>query len=156
MYGPGSPSIQNVIPGDVLGTTPTAALVPSLIATVASFVMIFLWLEYRARSFTKRGYLFFDERLKTQLSAEELLEDNTEEKLPNPYMALIPIALILVMYNAPLLVKEDGSRGGFPVETAVIAGVIWRAFSSSPALKTASPAGSRFLTRVRLIPACLS
>lgn len=124
MYGPGSPSIQNVIPIDILGTTPTAAFIPSLIVTVASFVMIFVWLEYRARSFSKRGYYFDDPRLKTQLSPEELQEDDPHEVLPNPYVALIPIGVILLLFNGPWLFQEDGTRGGFPVETSVFAGVL--------------------------------
>ncbi len=124
MYGPGSPSIQNVIPIDILGTSPTAAFLPSLIATVASFVMIFVWLEYRARSFSKRGFFFHDDRMRTQLSAEELQEDDPNEVLPNPIVALIPIAVILIMFNAPILLKADGTRGGFPVETSVFAGVV--------------------------------
>lgn len=124
MYGPGSPSIQNVIPIDILGTSPTAAFLPSLIATVASFVMIFVWLEYRARSFSKRGFYFHDDRMRTQLSPEELQEDDPSEVLPNPIVALIPIAVILIMFNAPILLKADGTRGGFPVETSVFAGVV--------------------------------
>ena len=124
MYGPGSPSIQNVIPIDILGTTPTAAFVPSVIATVATFVMIFVWLEYRARSFTKRGFYFHDDRMRTQLSPEELQEDDPNEVLPNPIVALIPIIVILVLFNAPLFLKEDGTRGGLPVETSVFAGVV--------------------------------
>ena len=124
MYGPGSPSIQNVIPIEILGTTPTAALVPSLIATVASFVMIFVWLEYRAHSFSKRGYYFHDDRMRTQLSPDELQEDDPNEVLPNPIVALIPIIVILVLFNAPLFLKEDGTRGGLPVETSVFAGVV--------------------------------
>lgn len=124
MYGPGSPSIQNVIPIDILGTSPTAAFLPSLIATVASFVMIFVWLEYRARSFSKRGFFFHDDRMRTQLSPEELQEDDPSEVLPNPIVALIPIAVILIMFNAPILLKADGTRGGFPVETSVFAGVV--------------------------------
>ena len=95
MYGPGSPSIQNIIPTDILGTTATAAFVPSLIATVASFAMIFAWLEYRSRFFSKRGYFFDDPRLKTQLSPEELQEQE-DEALPNPIVAFVPIVLILL------------------------------------------------------------
>ena len=119
MYGPGSPSIQNVIPIDILGTTPTAAFVPSLIATVASFVMIFVWLEYRARAFSKRGFYFHDDRMRTQLSPEELQEDDPNEVLPNPIVALIPIVVILVLFNAPLF-----NGAGLPVETSVFAGVV--------------------------------
>lgn len=124
MYGPGSPSIQNVIPIDILGTTPTAAFLPSLIATVASFVMIFVWLEYRTRYFTRNGYEFVDSRLRTQLTEEELRDDDANEVLPNPIMALIPIFLILFLFNAPLILKDDGTRGGLPVETSVFLGVV--------------------------------
>ena len=63
MSGPGSPSIQNVIAMDNLGTPATAAFVPSLITTVAMFLMIFVWLEMRARKFTKKGYRLIDKSL---------------------------------------------------------------------------------------------
>lgn len=124
MYGPGSPSIQNVIPIEILGTTATAALVPSLIVTVASFLMIFVWLEYRARSFSKKGYFFDDSRLKTQLDAEELRVEDADEKLPNAGIAFLPIAAILFLFNAPLFMDmKTGLRHGLPVETAVFIGV---------------------------------
>lgn len=51
----GSPSIQNTIAMKSLGTTATAAFLPSLIATAAEFLMIFVWLECRARKFTAAG-----------------------------------------------------------------------------------------------------
>ncbi|MDD5938512.1 MAG: GntP family permease [Clostridiales bacterium] len=112
MYGPGSPSIQNVIPIDILGTSPTAAFVPSLIITVLSYALIFVWLEYRAQSFAKKGIVFDDPTLKTQLTAEELQAEEDDD-LPNPYLCLIPMIAILVLFN---IVK-------LPVETSVFAGV---------------------------------
>ena len=124
MYGPGSPSIQNVIPQDVLGTTPTAALLPSVIVTLLSYVLIFGWLEYRSRSFTKKGITFVDSNLRTQLSPEELQEDSENEDLPNPILAFIPILLILVLYNVPIFTNASGVKAGLPVETAVFMGVI--------------------------------
>lgn len=113
MYGPGSPSIQNVIPISELGTTPTAAFLPSLIITVLSFGLIFGWLEYRARSFTKKGYFFNDDRLKTQLDPEELNAEEDED-LPSPIIAFIPILAILALFNIV----------GLDVETSVFAGVM--------------------------------
>lgn len=112
MYGPGSPSIQNVIGMNSLGTPSTAALVPSVIATIASYVLIFLWLEMRGRSFTKKGLVFDDPSLKFQLSPEEMAVDEDKD-LPNFWIALIPIVAILVAFN--------GFR--LPVETAVFLGV---------------------------------
>ena len=70
MSGPGSPSVQNVIAMDSLGTPSTAAFVPSLLTAIAMFLMIFFWLEFRARSFTKKGYGLFDSTLKYQLSED--------------------------------------------------------------------------------------
>ena len=112
MYGPGSPSIQNVIGMNSLGTPSTAALVPSVIAAVASYVLIFLWLEMRSRSFTKKGITFNDSTLKFQLSPEEMAMDDDKD-LPNFWIAMIPIIAILVSFNGFKL----------PVETAVFLGV---------------------------------
>lgn len=112
MYGPGSPSIQNVIGMNSLGTPSTAALVPSIIAAVASYVLIFLWLEMRSRSFTKKGITFNDSTLKFQLSPEEMAMDDDKD-LPNFWIAMIPIIAILVSFNGFKL----------PVETAVFLGV---------------------------------
>lgn len=119
MYGPGSPSIQNVIPISILDTTPTAAPIPSVIVTILSFALIFAWLEFRSRKFTKEGYEFFDTRLKTQLTDEELKADDENEKLPNPILALVPIIVILLSFNLPIF-----NGKGLPVETAVFLGVV--------------------------------
>lgn len=112
MYGPGSPSIQNVIGMNSLGTPSTAAIVPSVIATVGTYVMIFVWLEMRSRSFSKKGIVFNDPTLKMQLSPEEMNIDEDKD-LPNFWIAMIPIVAILVCFN---LIK-------LPVETAVFIGV---------------------------------
>ena len=97
MSAPGSPSIQNVIAIKSLGTLSTAAFVPSLIVSIIEFLLIFVWLEYRARKFTKNGYYFDDARLKTQLSAEDLNIQGRED-LPHWVIAFIPIILILVLF----------------------------------------------------------
>ena len=115
MSAPGSPSIQNVIAMDSLGTPSTAAFVPSLITAIVMFALIFVWLEVRARSFTKKGIVFDDPSLKYQLSPEELPNPDEEKDLPNVVVAILPIILILVLFNNPM--------HPFPVETSVFAGV---------------------------------
>lgn len=112
MYGPGSPSIQNVIAMNSLGTPSTAALLPSVVAAVASYVLIFVWLETRARNFTKKGIVFNDSSLKFQLTDAEMAMDDDKD-LPSFIVSMAPIVVILVCFN---LVK-------LPVETAVFAGV---------------------------------
>ena len=115
MSGPGSPSVQNVIAMDSLGTPSTAAFVPSLLTAIAMFLMIFFWLEFRARSFTKKGYGFFDSTLKYQLSEDELPSEEENPDLPHVAIAVLPIIVILVLFNNPW--------HPFPVETSVFAGV---------------------------------
>lgn len=113
MSGPGSPSIQNYIAMENLGTPATAAFIPSLITTVAMFAMIFLWLEYRARALTKKGYTFDDPTLKYQLTEEEMrVEEN--KRLPHWLIAFIPIAAILFFFNVM----------DFDVETSVLIGIV--------------------------------
>ena len=112
MSGPGSPSIQNVIAMENLGTPATAAFLPSLITTIAMFLLIFFWLEYRARSFTKKGIVFHDASLKYQLSPEEMNVEESKD-LPHWFIALVPIAAILICFNII----------GMPVETSVLAGI---------------------------------
>lgn len=114
MTAPGSPSIQNVIAMNNLGTPSTAAFTPSLIASIAEFIMIFVWLEYRARLFTKKQRFFNDPTLSRQLDPEELKDEGEAADLPNFFVAIIPIAVILITFNV----------FQFAVETAVILGVI--------------------------------
>jgi H+/gluconate symporter-like permease len=130
MYGPGSPSIQNVIPMTNLDTSPTAAFVPSVIVTVLTYVLIFGWLEYRTGVFNKKGIKFNDLSLTFQLDENEIGRD-TNEELPNVVLAFIPIIVILVLFNAPFFEnpayatnQQLQPRIGFPVETSVIFGTI--------------------------------
>ena len=112
MTMPFAPSIPNSIAMKSLGTTATAALVPSVIVTLAEFAMIFLWLEWRARKLSATGKKFYDESLKTQLSAEELAAYPAED-LPHPLLALIPIGTIIFCFNGL----------GLAVEVSVVIGI---------------------------------
>lgn len=120
MSAPGSPSVQNVIAMDNLGTSAAAAFIPSFITAVTMFVMIFVWLEFRARTFTRKGFYFNDSRLKYQLTEEELVESDPKG-LPNFWVSLIPIVLIIVTFNFP---KNIVFFLPFKVETAVMTGII--------------------------------
>lgn len=132
MSAPGSPSVQNVIAMDNLGTPATAAFLPSLITALAMFAMIFVWLEYRARSFTKKGFEFIDTSLKYQLTQEEL-NTGDGEGLPNFWVALIPILVIIVTFNIPESLGIPFLP--FKVETAVMAGVILSCILMFPYIK---------------------
>lgn len=113
MTAPGAPSIPNAIAMNSLGTTATAAFVPSLVVTVAEFAMIFVWLEWRARKLQGKGLRFHDETLKMQLSPEEL-EEHPAEDLPHIAVALLPIAAIFLCFNGLHL----------SVEVSVVVGIL--------------------------------
>lgn len=118
MTGPGSPSIQNAIAMNSLGTSAIAAFVPSLIVTVAEFIMIFVFLEYRARKFTRNGIVFDDPKMTYQLSAEELGGDESKS-LPHAGITFIPIGIILVLFNVFHLGVEVSVFWGIMVALAL-------------------------------------
>ncbi|WP_432408519.1 GntP family permease [Wukongibacter sp. M2B1] len=112
MSGPGSPSIQNIIPMRYLGTGSTAALIPAIVGALGQLILIFLWLEYRGKSLRRRGYEFNDPSLKALDEVAATAEDGIE--LPNPWLSAIPAIAILVTFNILKL----------PVEGAVTIGII--------------------------------
>lgn len=88
---PGSPAIQNIIPTKYFGTTATAAPVLGIIAAIIMFVLSMLWLGHAKKRYEKKG-LSFDE-------PENAVESNSDEKLPNPLISLIPLLVVLISYN---------------------------------------------------------
>ena len=124
MSAPGSPSIQNVIAMDSLGTPSTAAFVPSLITAIVMFALIFVWLEVRARSFTKKGIVFDDPTLKFQLTAEELPNPDEEKDLPNVIVATILMFKRIKGVNEWIGVFNKGAAdsGVAILNTAIVVG----------------------------------
>ncbi|MGB9868263.1 MAG: GntP family permease [Bacillota bacterium] len=110
MTSPGTPAIQNVIPMRYLGTPSTAALVPGIVSGVLQFVLIFLYLEWRTRLYIARGLSFSSE------GPQELAagKGKSESELPNPWIAVIPPAVVLILFNVVKLA----------VETAVFVGIL--------------------------------
>lgn len=113
MTTPGSPSIPNKVAMTSLGTSSVAAFLPSMIAMIIEFALMFAWLEYRGRALRKKGHGFDDSSLKIQLSADEIT-DGESKNLPSAIFAFIPIVVIMVLFNAVKL----------PVETSVFVGVL--------------------------------
>lgn len=109
MSSPGTPAIQNIIPMRFLETSSMAAPLTGAIGGIAEFVMIFLWLEYRARKLTANGEGFV-----AQAGYDMQAHDADLAKLPNPWVAMIPPVAILVLFN---IVK-------IPVEGAVLIGAL--------------------------------
>lgn len=99
MIAPGSPSVQNVVAGNSLGTLPTAAFVPGVVSVVVEFILIVAWFEYRTRALQKQGRHFEDPTLPPLPESERDFSDDPEEKRPHYLIAFIPIAVILILFN---------------------------------------------------------
>ncbi|MDR0827244.1 MAG: GntP family permease [Desulfovibrio sp.] len=85
---PGSPQIQNMIPANYFGTTLYAAPVFGICGTILLAGMSMIWIGWRQRKLMHEGFGELDTRSTTNL------DDGVE--LPNPVLALIPCAVVLV------------------------------------------------------------
>ncbi len=90
---PGSPQIQNIIPTRYFGTDPMAAPIVGLIAAAIMAVGGTYYMIVRARKAAARGEGF---GIEANAKVEEIIK---EEALPNPYLSLVPIILLLVLLN---------------------------------------------------------
>lgn len=104
---PGSPQIQNVMSTSTVGVSSMAAAVPGFIAGIIILVLNVVYLNFAAKREMKKGN-FYD------VNAEAAFEESTEEQLPNPLIALIPMVVVFVLYNAV----------GLDVNFALMAGII--------------------------------
>ena len=113
---PGSPQIQNLMPGQILGTPATAAMVPGLIAAVFEAVLVFGFIMWYAKRCKNKGMHF-----EMTAKDEAMLELKKNKELPNFFVALIPMVVLLVALNIFKLSAEVALFAGF------IAGLIFYA-----------------------------
>ena len=90
---PGSPQVQNVMSTSTVGVSSMSAAVPGFIAGAVILVLNVIYLNFAAKKENKNGN-FYDE------SATPAFDNAENEKLPNPIVALIPMILVFVLYNA--------------------------------------------------------
>ncbi|MCC5912345.1 MAG: GntP family permease [Clostridiaceae bacterium] len=88
---PGTPQIQNLIPIDYYGTTPTAAPIMGVAGALVMFVGGMLWLTYREKQLTAAGEVFVEVKDKV-----ETIDAST---LPNPFLSLLPLVTVIVLLN---------------------------------------------------------
>ncbi len=103
LSAPGAPTTQNFVAMNYLGTYATAAFLPSMLVTIAEFAMVFIFLEWRAKILSKKGREFIDPSLTYQLTEEELAQKDAKD-LPNVILTIIPLLLVIVLFN---VVKID-------------------------------------------------
>ena len=104
---PGSPALQNTIPADALGVSYSAALVPGLITTVIEAVLVYFWIVWCVKHHKAKGDHF--EMSEADKKEMEKLEAGTN--LPNFWVALIPMIILLVVLNF--------TKAGAPLSLAI-------------------------------------
>lgn len=91
---PGSPQIQNIIPGSYLGTAPTAALVPGLMTAGFEAILVFAYMTWAVKMAQSKGYGFISNG-----RDNELIEMNKGKELPSFILSIVPLLVILITLN---------------------------------------------------------
>lgn len=92
---PGTPTVNNLIPTQYLGTTAMAAPTIGLVTSFVSAVLIFLYFEYEFRNARKRGEGFDSNNILAEVAVTKTEEN--DEKLG--YMALVPMVVLISTLN---------------------------------------------------------
>lgn len=108
---PGSPQIQNVMSTSTVGVSSMAAALPGFIAGAIILVLNVLFLNLAAKKEIGKGNVY-------DINAEAAFEESSNENLPNPLIALIPMIIVFVLYNAV------GLDVNFSLMIGIIAAVI--------------------------------
>lgn len=112
MILPGSPQIQNLIPMKFLGTPATAGFLPGMITGAIQALLVILFLMWLVKKVKANGEGWVDSE------NDKKMETNTNRKLPNLIIALIPMAVLLVVLN---ILKLDPAVALF---SAIVAALI--------------------------------
>jgi len=104
---PGSPAAHNIIPCEFLGVKTTAAFVPGMIAAAFEMVLVFIWIYYCVRRAKKQGKHF-----EATAADEEAMNAIKGKKLPNFWLSLVPMVVLLVLLNATKIGVAPSLAGG--------------------------------------------
>ena len=104
MTSPGSPEIQNIIPTEFFGTTPTAGGFIGLLSALLIMTAGGLWLGRTVKKASARGETFSPPPsvpLKDESAAAVKKEANEAEKrkLPHIVLSILPLVLVIVLLN---------------------------------------------------------
>lgn len=102
MTSPGSPEIQNIIPTEFFGTSPTAGGFIGVLMGLAIMIIGGLWLGSLVRKASRNGETFSPPNVKNELATaveEEELQGLEKHNLPNIVISIIPLALVIIILN---------------------------------------------------------
>lgn len=107
MTAPFSPSTQNIIPMQYLGTQLSAAAVPGMIGTVFCAIAVCIYMQWRVKQVKKAGEHF------VPIPGEDFTASD-DSNLPNVIIALLPLVILIIVLNA----------FGLSVMTALFIGIV--------------------------------
>lgn len=91
---PGTPSLNNIIPTQYIDTTPMAAPLVGIVASIATIILIFIYFEYEFKKARDLGEGYTDnEKSKAQLSQATTLKE------ANPFLSILPMAVLVISLN---------------------------------------------------------
>lgn len=106
---PGTPAIQNAIPGPFFGTNAFAAPVFGIVAGLIMFVLATMWLGWRAKKLTAAGEGYQDSNTRPGFGEAGENDNNGDtgtssgtttsavtQKTPNALLGLVPIVIVIV------------------------------------------------------------
>lgn len=91
---PGSPQIQNLIPIPVFGTTAMAGPIMGLTATFVLFFGGVYYLDWKRKKLESQGEFY------TEPDLAHMGKKDDGEKLPNIFVALLPLLTVVTILNA--------------------------------------------------------
>ena len=96
---PGTPSVQNIIPTQYLGTTVTAAPLLGIIAAVFVIAINLWYMKFALKRSEARGETYAGMTNPDKGDKESIKDIYEGRKLPNQYVSLIPPIALLVTLN---------------------------------------------------------
>lgn len=142
---PGSPSIQNTIPINILGTNLIAAPAIGIIAAVSALAFGLIYMHYQVKKSIRNGENFhsFDKTFNSNVKIENIKHIEHSDELPSLWKSILPIivlivtimsfssveniiitALIMANISCALLHKNELEWYYFPLNTAAKESVI--------------------------------
>ncbi|MFD2922300.1 GntP family permease [Halobacillus naozhouensis] len=104
MTAPGSPEIQNIIPTEFFGTTPTAGGFIGVLSALLIMVSGGVWLGRMVKNAVERGETFSgslpaENELASSLAVKEEQVLETTKDLPNVILAFLPLVSVIALLN---------------------------------------------------------
>jgi len=121
---PGSPQIQNIIPTKYMASTPMSAPLIGLIAAAIVTILNVIYMKYCINKYKREGEHY------TPPTGVGIISERVSDPkdLPNVWLSLLPLVVVLVLLNVPVI-KQDiiYSLGAGALVTMII---FWKRYAN--------------------------